>query len=124
MSVVYLGLLLAAIGCVVLLDVRFRLVFRAPGVSPLRAAVVLVAGLVFFLAWDLAGIALGIFFHADNPVSTGIVLAPELPLEEVVFLTFLCYLTLVLYTATLRVIESRASARATRTGLAPREVFR
>ena len=84
----------------------------------------LVAGLVFFLAWDLAGIALGIFFRAENPVSTGIVLAPELPLEELVFLTFLCYLTLVLYTATLRVIESRASARAAREGLAPREVFR
>jgi len=124
MSVVYLGLLLAAIGCMVLLDVRFRLVFRAPGVSPLRAAIVLVAGLVFFLAWDLAGIALGIFFRADNPVSTGIVLAPELPLEEVVFLTFLCYLTLVLYTAALRIVESRASARAARKALEPREVFR
>ena len=123
MSIAYLGLLLAAIGCMVLLDLRFRLVFRAPGVSPLRAAVVLVAGLVFFLAWDLAGIALGIFFRADNPVSTGIVLAPELPLEEVVFLAFLCYLTLVLYTATLRVIESRASARAARKALEPREVF-
>ena len=124
MSLVYLGLLLAAIGCMVLLDVRFRLVFRAPGGSPLRAAVVLVAGLVFFLAWDLAGIALGIFFRAENPVSTGIVLAPELPLEEVVFLAFLCYLTLVLYTATLRIVDSRASARAARKALEPREVFR
>jgi len=123
MSIAYLGLLLAAIGCMVLLDLRFRLVLRAPGVSPLRAAVVLVAGLVFFLAWDLAGIALGIFFRADNPVSTGIVLAPELPLEEVVFLAFLCYLTLVLYTAALRLVESRASARAARKALEPREVF-
>ena len=124
MSVVYLGLLLAAIGCMVLLDVRFRLVFRAPGGSPLRAAVVLVAGLVFFLVWDVAGIALGIFFRAENPVSTGIVLAPELPIEEVVFLTFLCYLTLALYTAALRVLASRASVRKAREALEPREVFR
>lgn len=124
MMFAYLGVLLAGIGCMVLLDLRFRLVFRAPGVGPLRAAAVLAAGLVFFLAWDLAGIALGIFLRAENPVSTGILLAPELPLEEVVFLAFLCYLTLVLYAGALRVLASHRSARRARTALASREVFR
>ncbi|WP_157009038.1 lycopene cyclase domain-containing protein [Agromyces laixinhei] len=103
MSFVYLGVLLGAIACMVLLDLRFRLVFAADG---RRAAIVLTAGVAFFLLWDLAGIALGIFYRAENAVSTGILLALELPLEEVVFLIFLCYLTLVLYTSALRVITA------------------
>jgi lycopene cyclase domain-containing protein len=98
MSFVYLAALLVSIGCMVLLDRRFRLFFwRAPG----RAAAVLGAGVAFFLAWDVAGITLGIFFREVNEISTGIVLAPHLPVEEVVFLAFLCYLTMVLYTGCL-----------------------
>ncbi|KRC61708.1 C50 carotenoid epsilon cyclase [Agromyces sp. Root81] len=106
MSLVYLGILLAGIACMALLDARFRLVFGAPG-RRVPAIVVLGAGLVFFLAWDLAGIALGIFHRAENAVSTDILLAPELPIEELVFLGFLCYLTLVLSTGVLRLIASR-----------------
>ncbi|SIO05153.1 lycopene cyclase domain-containing protein [Agromyces cerinus] len=106
MSLVYLGALLAGIACMALLDARYRLVFGAPG-RRVRAVVVLVAGLVFFLAWDAAGIALGIFHRGENAVSTGILLAPELPLEELVFLGFLCYLTLVLYTGALRLLAAR-----------------
>ncbi|GAA1764764.1 lycopene cyclase domain-containing protein [Agromyces humatus] len=108
MTYLYLGLLLAAIACMVLLDLRFRLVFWSAG---LRAGIVLAAGVAFFLIWDLLGIGLGIFFRAENSVSTGILLAPELPLEELVFLTFLCYLTLVLYTGTLRVVAARKVER-------------
>ena len=37
----------------VVLDLRFRLFFA---VAPVRAAVVMVLGVAFFLAWDLAGI--------------------------------------------------------------------
>ena len=110
MNLVYLGVLLAGIACMALLDARFHLVFGAPG-RRMRAAVVLGAGLVFFLAWDVAGIALGIFHRAENTVSTGILLAPELPLEELVFLGFLCYLTLVLYTGALRLISAKEAAR-------------
>lgn len=106
MSFAYLGALLASIACMVLVDVRYRLVFAAPG-RVRRAAVAVAAGVAFFLAWDLAGIALGIFLRSDNPVSTGLLLAPELPVEELVFLAFLAYLTLVLYTAALRFAASR-----------------
>ncbi|WP_157156672.1 MULTISPECIES: lycopene cyclase domain-containing protein [unclassified Diaminobutyricimonas] len=101
MNVLYLGFLLASIGCMVLLDRRFRLFFWH---DPARAAVVLVVGTLFFLAWDLAGIGLGIFFRAQSDISTGILLAPELPLEEVFFLVFLCYLTMVLVTGGSRVL--------------------
>jgi len=98
MNLLYLAALLVSIGCMVLLDRRFRLFFwRAPG----RAAIVLAIGVVFFLAWDLAGIGLGIFFREVNTISTGVVLAPHLPIEEVVFLAFLTYLTMVLYTGCL-----------------------
>ncbi len=108
MMLVYLGVLLAGLGGMVLLDARFRLVFWAAGV---RAVIVLVIGVAFFVAWDLAGIGLGIFFRAENSVSTGILLGPEFPLEELVFLTFLCYLTLVLYTGALRLIAAQEVRR-------------
>lgn len=91
MSLVYLGALLAALGAMALLDWRYRLFFWA---SPGRAAVVLGAGLVFFLAWDLLGIGLGIFRRGESDLMTGLHLAPELPVEELFFLTFLCYLTM------------------------------
>ncbi|MGW9630002.1 lycopene cyclase domain-containing protein [Agromyces sp. NPDC055520] len=110
MSLVYLGVLLAGIACMALLDARFHLVFGDPG-RRVQAIVVLGAGLVFFLAWDVAGIGLGIFHRGENAVSTGILLAPELPLEELVFLGFLCYLTLVLYTGTLRLVAMRRVRR-------------
>lgn len=104
MNLVYLAALLVSIGCMVLLDRRFRLFFwRAPG----RAAAVLAIGVAFFLAWDLAGIALGIFFREVNEISTGLLIAPHLPVEEVVFLTFLCYLTMVLYTGCLALRSHR-----------------
>jgi lycopene cyclase domain-containing protein len=104
MTLLYLGVLLGGLTCMVLLDIRYRLVFAAAG---RRAAIVLAIGVAFFLAWDLAGIALGIFQRGENAVSTGLLLAPELPLEELVFLAFLCYLTLVLYTGILRLIAAR-----------------
>ena len=42
---------------------------------------------------------------------TGILLAPELPLEEPLFLAFLCYLTMVLITGIERVLSKRAGVR-------------
>ncbi len=55
-SFVYLGALLVSLAGMVVLDLRFRLFFA---VAPVRAAIVLVAGIAFFLVWDLAGIGAG-----------------------------------------------------------------
>ena len=96
MSVLYLLALAIALTGMVMLDRRFRLFFWR---SAWRAAVVLVIGVVFFLVWDLAGIGLGIFFRGETSFMTGLQLAPELPLEELFFLTLLCYLTMNLYGA-------------------------
>lgn len=109
MGLIYLGALLVAIGCMLLLDRRFRLFFWR---DPLAAAVVTVVGTVFFLAWDVFGIALGIFLRGDGAIATGILIAPELPIEEPVFLVFLVLCTMVLYTGSVRILSRRASAPA------------
>ena len=89
MSFAYLAALLISLTGMVVLDRRFGLFFWR---APRAAAVVLVAGVVLFLAWDLVGIATGVFYRGQTSFMTGVLLAPELPVEELVFLTFLCYL--------------------------------
>lgn len=106
MSILYLGCLLVALAAMVLLDHRFGLVFWR---DARRATLVIVIGVLFFLAWDAAGIALGVFARGESAFMTGIELAPELPLEELFFLTFLCYLTLVLLFGTRALLDRRRS---------------
>lgn len=91
MGILYLLALAVALTGMVVLDRRFRLSFWQ---DARRATIVLVAGLVFFLAWDLSGIGLGIFFRGETSFMTGLVVARELPIEELFFLALLCYLTM------------------------------
>jgi lycopene cyclase domain-containing protein len=93
----------------VLLDRRFRLFFWA---APRRAALVLLVGIAFFVAWDLAGIHLGIFFRGETAFTTGLQVAPELPVEELLFLALLCYLTMNLYGLAVRRSSSSRSRQA------------
>ena len=104
MGFVYLGALLVSIGCMLLLDRRFRLFFWR---DPVAAAIVTAVGTAFFLAWDVFGIALGIFLRGDGAIATGILLAPELPIEEPVFLVFLVLCTMVLYGGSVRLLAAR-----------------
>ena len=112
MSFLYLAGLLIALAGMVVLDLRFRLFFRR---APLRAAIVLVVGVLFFLVWDAAGVGLGIFFRGDLALLTGVQLAPdlapEIPLEELFFLLLLCYLTMNVYGALGRWSRSRRHRR-------------
>lgn len=96
MSFAYLAALLVALTGMIVLDRRFRLFFWK---DARRATIVLIVGLVFFLAWDLVGVGQGIFFRGETDFMTGLQVAPEVPLEEVFFLTLLCYLTMNAYTA-------------------------
>ncbi|MFJ4046760.1 lycopene cyclase domain-containing protein [Microbacterium sp. NPDC089987] len=109
MSAGYLIALLVSLAGMVLLDVRHRLFL---GRDPWRAALVLALGTAFFLLWDLAGIGLGIFFRDDGQFATGILLAPELPIEEPIFLLFLCQLTMVLVCGAEKVLTARRRADA------------
>lgn len=87
MNGLYLAALLVSIAGLVVLDRRLRLFLFA---APLRAAVVLVVGVVGFLLWDAAGVGLGIFFEGDPGLLVGVDLAPQIPLEELFFLILLC----------------------------------
>lgn len=108
MGLVYLLLLAGGIGCMLLLDRRFRLFFwHDPAVALLVTAI----GTAGFLAWDVAGIAAGVFLRGDSAVATGIVLAPELPLEEPVFLVFLVLCTMIVFTGGMRLLAALAARR-------------
>lgn len=89
----YLLMLLVFIGCYTLIDRRWNLYFWSG--APLRAWIVLIVGVLFFLAWDVVGIINGLFWHGENSLTLGIFVAPELPIEEVFFLAFLCYQTMI-----------------------------
>lgn len=112
MSLLYLAALLISGGCMLLVDFRYRIfVFRAP----LRALAVVAAGTLFFLLWDVVAIQLGIFLHGatgaeESQWMTGIMLGPELPLEEVVFLMFLCHVTMVLVLGAQRLLDRRKAS--------------
>ena len=94
MGLLYLLALGVSITGMVVLDRRFTLFFFR---DARRASIVLAAGLVFFVGWDLAGIGLGIFFRGETEFMTGLQVAPELPVEELFFLTLLCYLAMNLF---------------------------
>lgn len=106
---IYLLALIASLVGLVLLDRRHTLVFFRDW---LAGAVAIATGVVFFLVWDLFGIANGIFFRGESEALTGLLLAPELPLEEVLFLTVLCYSTLESFLGLGRFVHKRRNIRA------------
>jgi lycopene cyclase domain-containing protein len=89
-----------------LLDWRFRTAFT---VNKKAAAFAILIPTIFFIIWDVAGIAMGIFFRGDTSHLTGIVLAPEFPIEELFFLLLLNYTALTLFTTVTRVIKKRSA---------------
>lgn len=96
MSFAYLAILLATLGCMVLCDWRWKLAFFN---DAKRAAAICIGLLVLFLVWDGLGIVTGTFYRGDSAYMTGVELAPEMPLEEPIFLFFLAYLTINLTSA-------------------------
>ena len=101
---VYLAALLISIGGMLWLDFRFRLFFWH---DALRALAVTVTGLVALTLADLGGIALGIFKRGDGEIATGVVVAPQLPLEEPVFLLLLILSTMICYTGAVKMLGRR-----------------
>ena len=109
MGLLYLLALAIALTGMVMLDRRFGLFFWR---TPWRAAIVLLAGVVFFLIWDLGGVLGNIFFRGETAFMTGLQIFPEIPLEEVFFLTLLCYLTMNCYGAAADLVARMVSSRA------------
>ena len=98
-----LGLLFSIIG-LGLFDWKFKLGFSTNKKAAMLATLL---PLIYFLLWDGAGIALGIFFRGETSHLTGILVAPELPLEELLFLFLLNYTTLTIFIAVKRVLAKR-----------------
>jgi lycopene cyclase domain-containing protein len=99
------GLIFSLVG-LGLLDWRFRTAFT---INKKAAAFAILIPTIFFIIWDVAGIAMGIFFRGDTSHLTGIVLAPEFPIEELFFLLLLNYTALTLFTTVTRVIKKRSA---------------
>lgn len=102
----YLIILLVTLVCMVLCDWRWKLAFFF---DPRRATVLSVTLVAAFLVWDALGIATGSFFRGGSEYMTGVVLAPEMPLEEPIFLFFLVYLTLNLTSGARLFLAARAT---------------
>jgi lycopene cyclase domain-containing protein len=90
----YLIALVASIAGIALLDHKHKLVFWADAKA---SALAIGIGVGVFLVWDIIGIALGIFFRGNAPHLSGLLMGPELPVEELFFLILLCYNTLLVY---------------------------
>lgn len=94
MNFLYLSLLLASFGCIIMIDKRWSLAWFRDATT---TGVSVLIGVAVFILWDILGIWQGIFFSGHSPYMSGLYIGPEFPIEELVFLTFLCYFTLVLY---------------------------
>jgi lycopene cyclase domain-containing protein len=104
----YLVALLVPIACMAAVDRRCRLVLWADW---RRTVVVLATGMAAFLVWDLVAIDQDFYRRGGSPLMTGLELAPHLPLEEVFFVGFLCYFTLVAHRLVLALLVGRAERR-------------
>jgi lycopene cyclase domain-containing protein len=100
----YLLALLVPIACMAVVDRRWRLVLWA---DRRRALVVIALGVCGFLGWDLVAIGQGYYRRGGSSLMTGVEISAHLPLEEVFFVAFLCYFTLVTHQLAQRLLEDR-----------------
>ena len=75
---------------------------------------VVVVGVVGFLAWDAAGVGLGVFFEGRQRLLLGVDLAPQIPLEELCFLILLCLSAMEAFALAQRLLPARRRSGARR----------
>lgn len=90
----YLISLIVSLAGMAIIDRRYKLAYWH---DRRRTTLCLVIAVGIFIIWDILGIALGIFFHGGSSFALPFRIAPEFPIEELFFLTLLCYCTLVIY---------------------------
>ena len=105
-TIFYLTALVVSLTGLGLLDYTHKLALFAGKIW--QTVLTVAVGVAFFLIWDVAGIAARVFFRGPGPYQTGILIGPELPLEEVFFLTLLCYVILLSYVAVERRLNKAA----------------
>lgn len=113
----YLAVQAVSVAGIMVVDHRWRLAaFRAPAATVLAVT----AAVALFLTWDVLGVRSGVFFRGVTDFMSGLTVAPEIPLEEVVFLAFLSYLALVCATGVSKAVEHLFRSRfGTRTAAGP-----
>lgn len=104
----YLAVVLASTVCVAMVDRRWRLALWA---HARRTAAVLAIAVAVFLVWDVLALELGYYTRGESRFMTGIEVSPGLPLEELFFVLFLCYITLVLHRGVRRLRDLRRPVR-------------
>lgn len=119
MSWAYTGALCFSLLGMAILDFRHGLFWGAALRSKSAGVWARTAGVHFgvwavFLLWDILGIELDVFFRGDSPYMTGINLAPHLPMEELLFLFFLVWLTINVFVGAAKLAEWRAGRGAGR----------
>jgi lycopene cyclase domain-containing protein len=91
----YITAILLTIFCLGLIDYRFKLCWFAYRQRAFRAIAIAWLGLII---WDILGIWQGIFFSGSSKYTTGIYVAPELPIEEFFLLIVIVYTPLLIWT--------------------------
>ena len=92
-SFAYLASLLVALAVLVIWDSYKHIAFFN---DPRASFKVVGISVGLFLLWDILGIALNIFHTNVDYVSGAFLFTPDLPVEEILFLTFLSYFVLIL----------------------------
>ncbi|QRV01756.1 hypothetical protein JTE88_06575 [Arcanobacterium phocisimile] len=90
----YLGSILVSFAGLGFLDWRHGI---TAGTQRSKVLLAILSATAWLLFWDVAGIWFGIFFKGSGPWQIGLFIAPEIPVEELVFLLFLNYLTLLVF---------------------------
>lgn len=99
-NVYYLTALTVSILGMLIIDYRLRLAFWF---DSRKTAKTVLLSILFFVLWDVMGIASGIFFHGGSRYTLGLLLGPEMPIEELFFLFLLVYTSLI----TLRFMDKK-----------------
>lgn len=94
MQYAYLLSLIVSLSGLLYLDYKKHLAWFWNG---RKTATTLAIGLIFFLAWDISGIVLNVFSTNQAWVSGLYLVTPNLPIEEFLFLTLLCYQTVLVW---------------------------
>jgi lycopene cyclase domain-containing protein len=94
MRYLYVLSILFSFGGLLLLDWRYRVALFWRWRTALK---LVLASFAFLLVWDLALVGSGLYWTKPQYVSGWYVGTPNLPVEELGFLLFLSYLTLLLW---------------------------
>ncbi len=90
----YLFSLILSICGLLFIDVHYKIAIGKDKNATLKT---LGCAVLLFLVWDMAAIALGVFKHGSSSYALPFTILPELPIEEILFLTLLCYCVLLVY---------------------------